>query len=56
MAIAFVNRQPFVATNLIGATTMAQLTTNLAAISVTLAPEVIARIDAVHQLHGNPAP
>ena len=56
MAIAFVNQQPFVASTLVGATTMAQLKTNIDAIDVTLAPEVTARIDAIHQLHGNPAP
>ncbi|MEQ1695556.1 MAG: aldo/keto reductase [Hyphomicrobiaceae bacterium] len=56
MAIAFVNAQPFVATNLIGATTMEQLEANIAAGDVTLSPEVMAALDAVHQLHGNPAP
>lgn len=56
MAIAFVNAQPFVATNLIGATTMAQLETNIAAINLTLTPEMLDAIDAVHQLRGNPAP
>jgi aryl-alcohol dehydrogenase-like predicted oxidoreductase len=56
MAIAFVNAQPFVATNLIGATTVAQLKSNIAAVDLTLSPEVIAALDAVHQLHGNPAP
>ena len=56
MAIAFVNAQPFVATNLIGATTMEQLKTNISAIDLTLSPEVMAAIDAVHQLRGNPAP
>ena len=56
MAIAFVNAQPFVATNLIGATTMGQLEVNIAAIDLTLSPEVMAALDGVHQLHGNPAP
>ena len=56
LAIAFVNQQPFVASNLIGATSMAQLETNLAAIDVTLTPEINTRIDAVHQRYGNCAP
>jgi aryl-alcohol dehydrogenase-like predicted oxidoreductase len=56
MAIAFVCRQPFVATTLIGATTMDQLATNIAAFDVTLPPDAVTRIDAIHQLHGNPAP
>lgn len=56
MAIAFVNQQPFVASTLIGATTMAQLKANIDAIDVKLGPEVSARIDAIHQRVGNPAP
>ena len=56
MAIAFVNQQPFVASNLIGATTMAQLKTNIGAAKVKLGPEVMARLDKVHQRYGNPSP
>ncbi len=56
MAIAFVNAQPFVAVNLIGATTMEQLKSDISAVDLTLSPEVMAALDAVHQLHGNPAP
>ena len=56
MAIAFVNAQPFVASNLIGATTMEQLKHNVAAVSVSLGAEVMAAIDHVHQMTGNPAP
>ncbi len=56
MAIAFVNQQPFVATNLIGATTLEQLAHNIAAAEVTLSPEVNAALDAVHQRFGNCAP
>ena len=56
MALAFVTAQPFVASTLIGATTLAQLKTDIGAIAVKLSPEIMARLDAVHQLHGNPAP
>jgi aryl-alcohol dehydrogenase-like predicted oxidoreductase len=56
MALAFVNTRPFVAANIIGATTMAQLRTNIASIDVAMTPELEARINAVHQLHMNPAP
>jgi aryl-alcohol dehydrogenase-like predicted oxidoreductase len=56
MALAFVNQQPFVASNLIGATSMAQLATNISSIDVTLSPEIIARLDTVHQRFGNCAP
>jgi aryl-alcohol dehydrogenase-like predicted oxidoreductase len=41
MALAFVNRQPFLTATIIGATTMEQLKTNLASIDLELAPEVL---------------
>ena len=56
MAIAFVNQQPFVASTLIGATSMDQLATNIGAIDVTLTPEINAKIDDIHQRYGNCAP
>jgi aryl-alcohol dehydrogenase-like predicted oxidoreductase len=56
MAIAFVNQQPFVASTLIGATTMEQLKTNIDAINLTLSSEILTAIDAIHQRYGNPAP
>ena len=56
MALAFVNRQPFVTSTLIGATTMEQLDANLASIDVRLTDEVIQAIDAVHRTYSNPCP
>jgi aryl-alcohol dehydrogenase-like predicted oxidoreductase len=56
MAIAFVNSRPFVAANIIGATSMEQLETDIAAIGVTISPELEARIDAIHVEHCNPCP
>jgi len=56
MALAFVNAQTFVTSTLIGATSMAQLRSNIAAIDVTLSPEVLADINAVHFLTPNPTP
>ena len=56
MALAFVNARPFVTANIIGATTMAQLKTDIASIDVTLPADLEAKIDAVHQLVGNPCP
>jgi aryl-alcohol dehydrogenase-like predicted oxidoreductase len=56
MALAFVNTRPFLGSNIIGATTMAQLRTNIASIDVAMTPELEARINAIHQLHMNPAP
>lgn len=56
MAIAFVNQQPFLASNLIGATSMTQLASNIAAAEITLSPEINARIDDIHQRYGNCSP
>lgn len=56
MAIAYVTSRPFVTTNIIGATTLEQLQANIGAQAVTITPEIEARIDGVHQLHGSPAP
>lgn len=56
MALAFVNRQPFVTSTLIGATTMQQLETNLASVDLRLSDDVIQAIDAVHRTQPNPCP
>jgi aryl-alcohol dehydrogenase-like predicted oxidoreductase len=56
LAIAFVTSRPFVTSNIIGATTMAQLKTDLDSTMLKITPEIEARIDDIHQLHGNPAP
>ena len=56
MALAFVRQQRFVASVLIGATTMEQLKTNLASASVTLGPEVLQDVEAVHRSQPNPCP
>jgi len=56
LALAFVNARPFVASTIIGATSMEQLKTCIDSIDVKLTPEIEARIDAIHQVHMNPAP
>jgi aryl-alcohol dehydrogenase-like predicted oxidoreductase len=56
MALAFVNRQPFLTSNLIGATTMAQLKTNLASATVNLSEEVMKAIEEAHRAQPNPCP
>ena len=56
MALAFVNRQRFLTSNLIGATTMEQLKTNLGSIDVTLSDEVLKEIEAAHRAQPNPCP
>jgi len=49
MALAFVNQQKFVTSNIIGATTMEQLKTNIDSIDITLGPDVLADIEAVRR-------
>lgn len=56
LALAFVNSRPFMTSNIIGATTMAQLKECLDSESVTLSGEALRRIDEIHHLHMNPCP
>lgn len=56
LALAFVNSRSFVASNIIGATTMAQLDECLASVNVKLDAATLARIDEIHHLHMNPCP
>ena len=49
MALAYVNTRPFLTSNIIGATTMAQLKTNIASIDVELDETVLEAIEAVHE-------
>ncbi|MDR9439149.1 MAG: NADP(H)-dependent aldo-keto reductase [Halomonas sp.] len=56
MALAYVNSRPFLTSNIIGATTMDQLESNLASEALRLDAEVLEAIEAVHQRIPNPAP
>ena len=56
MALAFVRQQPFVASTLLGATTLEQLKSNVESLHLTLSQEVLAEIEAVHQVYTYPAP
>lgn len=56
MALAFVNSRFFVTANIIGATTLEQLQSNIDSINLTLSDEVMAEIEAVHKKQPNPAP
>lgn len=56
LALAFVNQQPFVSANIIGATTLAQLEENIASIEIKLSEETIEAINAVHAQISNPCP
>ena len=54
MALAFAYHQPFVTSTIIGATSLAQLASNIDAFALKLDDEVRAGIDAIH--HDNPSP
>jgi aryl-alcohol dehydrogenase-like predicted oxidoreductase len=56
MALAFVTRQPFVTSNIIGATSMEHLRTNIDSFDITLSDEVLKEIDEVHARYPNPCP
>ena len=56
LALAFVRSRPFVASTIVGASTLAQLQEDLAALETPLTPEILAGIDRIHLLHSNPAP
>lgn len=56
MALAFVTERSFMGSNIIGATTMEQLVSNIASIELTLSDEVLAGIEAIHQQMPNPCP
>lgn len=56
MALAFVNSRPFVTSNIIGATTLSQLKSNIDSVNLNLSDEVLAAIESVHQQIPNPSP
>jgi aryl-alcohol dehydrogenase-like predicted oxidoreductase len=56
MALAYVNSRPFLSSNIIGATTLAQLKSNLDSIHLTLNEEILKEIEAIHTRQPNPAP
>lgn len=56
LAQAFVNQQPFVTSNLIGATNLEQLKENIGSVDVTLSQELLKSIHEIHMRYPNPAP
>lgn len=56
MALAFVTSRPFVTANIIGATTMEQLRSNIASQQVQLDKDLLKAIEAIHTEQPNPAP
>ncbi|MDT0643150.1 NADP(H)-dependent aldo-keto reductase [Zunongwangia sp. F363] len=56
LALAFINQQPFVCSNIIGATSIDQLSENIESINVNLSEEILKEIDEVQEKFPNPAP
>jgi aryl-alcohol dehydrogenase-like predicted oxidoreductase len=56
MALAFINQQPFVTSNIIGATTLAQLNENIDSITVRLSEEVLKEINHIQEQWPDPSP
>ena len=56
MALAFINSRSFLTSNIIGATTLDQLESNLASESLKLDDEVLDAIDDIHRRMPNPCP
>lgn len=56
MALAYVNGREFLTANIIGATTMDQLRSNIGSINLVLTDEVLKGIEAIHQQDPNPCP
>ena len=56
MSLAFINQQPFVTANIIGATTMEQLKENIGSIDISLSEDVLKEMDKINELQPNPAP
>ena len=56
LSLAFVNQQPFVTSNIIGATNMKQLKEDIESVNIELNSEIIEEINLVHKNYSNPAP
>ncbi|HAS8421581.1 TPA: NADP(H)-dependent aldo-keto reductase [Vibrio vulnificus] len=56
MALAFVNQRPFVASNIIGATSLDQLKANIESLNVKLEDEVLNKIQQIGTTYSNPCP
>lgn len=55
MSLAFVTQQPFVTSNIIGATNLEQLKENIDSVNVDLSDEILTQIKEVHEEIPNPA-
>lgn len=56
MALAYVNQQPFLTSNIIGATNLVQLKENIESVDIVLSKDVLKDIESVFVSQPNPAP
>jgi aryl-alcohol dehydrogenase-like predicted oxidoreductase len=56
MALAFVNSRPFLTSNIIGATDMSQLRSNIESLKLSLPKDVLREIENIHNMQANPCP
>ena len=56
MALAYVTSRPFVASTLVGATSLEQLKSNIAGAQMQLGNEVMLGLEAIHRIHTYPSP
>jgi len=56
MALAFVNSRPFLTSNIIGATDMSQLKSNIESLKLNLTKDVLREIENIHNRQPNPCP
>ena len=56
LALAFINQQPFVTANIIGATSIEQLQENISSHTIELSQDILDAIEEIHAEHTYPAP
>lgn len=56
MSLAYINQQPFLTSNIVGATNLKQLKENIESINISLSEEIMQDIEAVFKTQPNPAP
>lgn len=56
MSLAFINQQPFLTSNIIGATNLRQLKENIESVDISLSEEIMQDIEVVFKTQPNPAP
>jgi len=56
LALAFVNRQPFLTSNIVGATSIEQLAENIGSVDIELSDDALGELERLHQIHTIPCP